>query len=83
MYILSVPKFTANLYCICFAVNFGTLSSSDTVSYFAGWSSNLLIFIYIDMYIPFCCRLSLVTVPHGTSIKWYCKTPCAQMYPPF
>ena len=19
---------------------------------------------------------------HGTSIRWYCKTPCAQMYPP-
>ena len=20
---------------------------------------------------------------HGISIRWYCKTPCAQMYPPF
>ena len=23
------------------------------------------------------------SVNHGTLIRWYCKTPCAQMYPPF
>ena len=25
---------------------------------------------------------TIVPLDHGTSKRWYCKTPCAQMYPP-
>ena len=36
--------------------------------------------MYCSLYVLSC--IFLMPLIHGTSIRWYCKIPCAHMYPP-